>query len=70
VKKFKLTIEGMHCASCVGNIERSVRTIKGIKNISVSVLTKKSFIEAEEYVNPEEIKLAVKKAGYEVSAIQ
>ncbi|MBS3081350.1 heavy-metal-associated domain-containing protein, partial [Candidatus Pacearchaeota archaeon] len=27
MKKIKLTIEGMHCASCAGNIERSLKKV-------------------------------------------
>ena len=70
MKKIKLTIEGMHCASCAGNIERSVSKVKGVKSISASALTKKAFLEVEEDVNEDEIKLAVKKTGYKVAALE
>ncbi|HLC78239.1 MAG TPA: cation transporter, partial [Candidatus Nanoarchaeia archaeon] len=37
MKKLKLTIEGMHCASCATNIEKSLKKVPGVKEVSVSV---------------------------------
>lgn len=58
-------IEGMHCASCALNIERSVKKVKGIKNASLNFATKKLYVEAEkaDSVSDEEIKKAVSSAG-------
>ena len=69
MKKLKITIEGMHCASCAGNIERSLKKVPGIKEVSVSLMTKKGFVEAENNVSEDEIKKAVARAGYKVSSI-
>ena len=63
MKKLKLTIEGMHCASCATNIERSLRRVPGVKDVSVSVLTNKSFIEADDAVSEENLKKAISAAG-------
>lgn len=70
MKKIKLTIEGMHCASCASNIERAVGKIKGIKSASVSVMTKKAIIEAEDSVSIEDIKKAVLSVGYKIVKIE
>ncbi|VVB77770.1 putative copper-exporting P-type ATPase A [uncultured archaeon] len=70
MKKIKLTIDGMHCASCAANIERALGKVKGIKSASVSVMTKKALIEAEDNVNIEEIKKAVSNVGYSIVNIQ
>ncbi len=70
MKKLKLTIEGMHCASCGNNIERSLKKVKGVKEVSVSVMTKKAFVETEDPVTEEEIKSAVAKVGYKVAALE
>ena len=67
--KKTLSIEGMHCASCAGNVEKSLKTVKGIKNAKVSLLFKKAEVEYED-VNEEEIKKAVSKLGYRVVAIK
>lgn len=66
MKKVKLTIEGMHCASCASNIEKSIKKVKGVKEVSVSIMTKKGFVEAEDNVNMEDLKDAVSKVGYKV----
>ena len=66
MKKIKLTIEGMHCASCASNTENSLKKVKGVKELSVSALTHKAIIEAEEDVNEEDLKDAVSQAGFKV----
>jgi len=70
MKKIKLTIEGMHCASCASNIERAVKKVKGVKEVVVSLMTNKAFIEIDEDVNREEIKKAIGKVGYKVVDIE
>lgn len=70
MKKLKLTIKGMHCGSCAGNIERSVKKVSGVKNVSVSMMTNKGIVEAEDSVSEEELKKAVARAGYSVVSVE
>ena len=70
MKKLKITIQGIHCASCASNIERSLKKVAGMKECSVSVMLKKGMIEVEDSVSEEEIKRAVSRAGYKVSKIE
>ncbi|HLD00911.1 MAG TPA: heavy metal-associated domain-containing protein [Candidatus Nanoarchaeia archaeon] len=70
MKKLKITIEGMHCSSCAGNIEKSLKKITGVKNASVSLMLKKGTVEAEDSVSVEDIKKAVSKTGYKISKIE
>ena len=63
MKKIVIYIQGMHCASCASNIEKSLSKINGIKNIRVNVIMKKGYAEIEDNVKEEDIKNAVKKAG-------
>ena len=63
-KKVKINIEGMHCASCAGNIERSLKKVSGVSEVNVSVIGKKAFVEVDEKVPEEELKKAVARAGY------
>ena len=70
MKKVKIEIKGMHCASCASNIERSLSRVKGVRNVRVSLLLKKGNIECEDNVGDEEIRNAVKRAGYEVKNIE
>jgi len=66
MKKIKLTISGMHCASCSGNVERSLKKVQGVKSCSVSLMTNKSIVEVEDNVSDEELKKAVSRTGYKV----
>ena len=70
MKKLKLTIEGMHCASCASNVERSLKKVPGVKDVSVSVLTKKAFVETDKEVSNEALKEAVKKPGYNLISVE
>ena len=70
MKKLKLTIEGMHCASCASNIERSLKKVSGVKGANVSLMLKKGTAECEDSVSEDELKKAVKRAGYKVSKIE
>jgi len=70
MKKLKLIIDGMHCASCASNIEKSLRKVQGVKEVSVSLMLKKGTVEAEDFVKEEDIKKAVVRAGYKVVRIE
>jgi Cu+-exporting ATPase len=70
MKKLKISIEGMHCASCASNIEKSVSKVSGVKTCSVSLMLKKGTVEVEDNVNVEDIKKAVAKTGYKVVKVE
>ena len=70
MKKFKISIEGMHCASCANNVERAVKKIKDINSVNVSVMTNKAIIEAADSVNPKDIEKAVSSTGFKVVKIE
>lgn len=70
MKKVKLLISGMHCASCASNIEKSLRKVSGVKEVSVNAITNKAILEVEEKTSNEDLKKAVQKAGYKVVSIE
>ena len=70
MKKLKIMIEGMHCASCASNIERSLKKISGVKDANVNLMMRKGFVEADEKVSNEDLKKAVSRAGYKVASIE
>lgn len=70
MKKLKIKIEGMHCASCAANIERSLRKVPGVKEVSVSLMIKKGIVSAEDNVSDEDVKKAVARAGYKAIEIE
>ena len=68
--KAKIDIEGMHCASCAMNIERSLKKTPGVKSANVNLLTKKGFVEVDDSVSEDILKKSVKRAGYEATNIE
>ena len=71
MKKLKILIEGMHCASCASNLERSIKKVSGVKEAKISLLTRKGIIEADDSASEEEIKKAISKVGnYKAVAIE
>lgn len=70
MKKIKLIIEGMHCASCASNIEKSLKKISGVKEASVSLMLKKGTVEMEDSVKEDELRKAVARVGYKVTKIE
>ncbi|MBI4399140.1 heavy metal translocating P-type ATPase [Candidatus Micrarchaeota archaeon] len=68
VKKCDMKIIGMHCASCVNKIEKAIKSVRGVKQASVNLVTEKATVEFDEKVTSEtELQEAVKKTGYGVA---
>jgi Cu+-exporting ATPase len=67
--KKKIIIDGMHCASCSSNVEKSLKKVPGVKEVLISLMTKKAIIEADEKVSDEDLRKAVSRAGYKVVSI-
>lgn len=70
MKKYKITIFGMHCASCASNIERSLKKVQGVKEASVSLMLKKGTAICEDSVSEDEIRKAVARAGYKATEME
>lgn len=70
MKKIKILISGMHCASCASNIEKSLRKVSGVKEVSVNAITNKAILEIEDKTSTEDLKKAIQKVGYKVIAIE
>ncbi len=68
--KKKILVEGMHCASCAANIERSLGKVSGVKSAAVSLATRKALVEADGNVKDEDLKKAVEKAGYNAVSVE
>lgn len=59
-------IVGMHCASCVRVIERTLQKVEGVKEASVNLATNKATVNYSEHASEHDMASAVKKAGYEL----
>ena len=67
----KYLITGMSCAACSARIDKAIRSLKGIKEVSVNLLTNSMVVSYDEkYLNSEKIIKAVTKAGYGASLVK
>ncbi len=66
-----LNILGMHCASCVANIERGIGKEKGILSANVNLATEKAYIEFEpDKISIAQIKEKIGSLGYKAEEEQ
>ncbi|MGQ9770551.1 MAG: heavy metal translocating P-type ATPase, partial [Thermogutta sp.] len=66
----RLKIQGMHCAGCVARVERALRTIPGVKDAQVNLVTQSAVVQLHDSnVLPEKLVQAVAEAGYEAGLI-
>ena len=68
--KKEITIEGMMCAHCQMNVEKALSSIENVSNVEVSLENKKAVVELASDVSNEQLKKAVKDAGYQVLDIK
>ncbi len=66
MKKTTLKIEGMGCVACAQASEKAVKKLNGVAEAHVNFATEKMTLQYDEnHVSLEEIKEAIKKAGYQ-----
>ena len=66
--KERYHISGMTCSACSSHVEKAANKLKGVKKVSVNLLTETMEIEYdEEILGREDIESAVEKAGYGAS---
>ena len=63
-------IDGMHCASCATNVNKSLSKINGVKIDNVNVIAKKAFIETKDNVTDEQLHKAIKDVGFKITNIE
>lgn len=64
--ELKLGIGGMSCASCVSRIEKALKQLSGVTEVSVNLATEEASLKAAPEVPASVVADAVRKAGYEV----
>lgn len=70
MKKLDLKIGGMNCANCALNIEKSVKSLEGIKGSNVNFATEKGHFEFSEALTEEKIKEHIVSLGYEIDEVK
>ncbi|MBT4242143.1 copper-translocating P-type ATPase [archaeon] len=70
MKKAKIEIQGMTCVNCAKHVEKDLANVQGVKNINVNSVMNNATLEAEDNVTEEQLKGAVKTAGYEPVSVE
>ena len=64
-----IPIQGMTCASCVGRVEKAIRSVAGVTAANVNLATERAHVEfAPAAADPAAVAEAIRAAGYEPSA--
>lgn len=71
LRDITIPVEGMTCASCAQAVEKEIKKLKGIDEVSVNFATERAKIIYDPYsTRISEIKGAIEKAGYKPLEIQ
>lgn len=68
--KKTINIEGMSCGHCSGRVKKELEILDGVKSAKVSVEDKRAVVELESEVDIENLKKAVREAGYNPISIE
>ncbi len=66
----ELAIDGMTCASCVGRVERALRKVPGVREVSVNLASERAHLDLLGAVETAELIAAVDKAGYKARPVE
>ena len=65
-----LNIEGMVCMNCVKHVDKALREVQGVQNVTVSLENKSAQVQLGQDVTDAVLRTAVEDAGYEVIGIR
>ncbi len=64
-----LKVTGMTCGGCISNITHALKAIPGVGDVTVSLSAGEATVQYDEQLtSPDQLKSAVKEAGYGVDA--
>ena len=65
----QIQVTGMTCGGCTNNVTRALKAIPGVGDVNVSLAAGEATVQYDERrASPEQLKSAVKSAGYGVDA--
>ena len=65
--KQKYNVTGMTCSACSAHVEKAVRGVQGVSEVSVNLLTNSMVVESDAPLEQDVIVKAVEHAGYGAS---
>ncbi len=65
-----LKVAGMTCGGCTSNVTHALKAVSGVSDVTVSLSAGEATVQYDEQLtSPDQLKSAVKEAGYGVGAI-
>ncbi len=69
-EKVNLSLSGMHCTSCAGIIEKTLKKVPGVKEAHVNFTAEKASVLVDSSLSSKDVLLeAVKRAGYKATVL-
>lgn len=69
-KQYTFIVEEMSCASCVARVEKALKKVAGVQEVSVNLATEKATVDVNADVSLQTVMQAVDDAGYLAKEIQ
>ncbi len=67
----QIQVSGMTCGGCANNVTRALNAIPGVGDVKVSLSSGEATVQYDERrASPEQLKSAVKSAGYGVDVVK
>src|SRR5882724_5958226 len=67
-RRMDIGIAGMTCASCVGRVEKAIRAVPGVDDVSVNLATERASIVGQPSLEHTAIAAALQNAGYDIAS--
>jgi copper chaperone len=65
MKTEHLIVTGMTCGGCINSLTRALKSVSGVSDVNVSLVTGETSVQYDENLtSPEQLKSAVDNAGY------
>ena len=65
-----ISIEGMRCGHCTASVDKALREIAGVSDVTVDLAAKKAEVEAADTVTDEALRKTVDDLGFQVCEIR
>lgn len=66
-KSYNIFVEGMHCASCVSRVEKSLKLVSGIEDANANFANGSVKIFSSSVISSSELVEAIGKVGYQLA---
>ena len=68
MSRVKLTLNNIRCAGCVSKIEKALREVKGVSDVSVNIATNAVSFQGKGKAKTTQVKDALSKIGYSIKS--